>query len=69
MDVATLALVHQLYGAQSHFIDNGDAAAWADTFTPDGEFRSPSYPAPVTGTATCGSSPRTSRGRTASPVT
>ena len=50
MDVETLALVHQLYGAQSHFIDNGDARAWAGTFTPDGEFHSPSYPEPVVGT-------------------
>ncbi|GAA4533947.1 nuclear transport factor 2 family protein [Amycolatopsis samaneae] len=47
----TLARVHQLYGAQSHFIDNGHARAWAGTFTADGEFHSPSYPAPVAGTA------------------
>lgn len=46
----TLLRIHQLYGAQSHFIDNGQAAAWAATFTPDGEFHSPSYPAPVVGT-------------------
>ncbi|GAB3569720.1 hypothetical protein GCM10027445_21940 [Amycolatopsis endophytica] len=51
MDVETLALVHQLYGAQSHYIDEGHAAEWAATFAPDGEFHSPSYPAPVTGTA------------------
>ncbi|WP_031466592.1 nuclear transport factor 2 family protein [Sciscionella sediminilitoris] len=50
MDVETLALVHQLYGAQSHFIDGGDARAWAETFTADGEFHSPSYAAPVAGT-------------------
>ncbi|TVT08619.1 nuclear transport factor 2 family protein [Amycolatopsis bartoniae] len=50
MSADTLAHVHQLYGAQSHFIDNGDARAWADTFTADGEFCSPSYPAPVVGT-------------------
>ncbi|MFD9959543.1 nuclear transport factor 2 family protein [Amycolatopsis sp. NPDC058986] len=51
VDPATLARVHQLYGAQSHFIDNGHARAWAGTFTVDGEFHSPSYPAPVVGTA------------------
>lgn len=50
MDVETLVLVHQLYGGQSHCIDEGRARDWADTFTPDGEFHSPSYPAPVTGT-------------------
>lgn len=50
MDVETLVLVHQLYGAQSHFIDDGDARAWAGTFTADGEFHSPSYPEPVVGT-------------------
>lgn len=50
MDVETLALVQQLYGAQSHFIDEGHAREWAATFTPDGEFHSPSYPAPVAGT-------------------
>ncbi|AXB42367.1 nuclear transport factor 2 family protein [Amycolatopsis albispora] len=43
--------VHQLYGAQSHAIDEGRAADWAATFTPDGEFRSPSYPEPAIGTA------------------
>ncbi|GAA1198619.1 nuclear transport factor 2 family protein [Prauserella alba] len=46
----TLARLHQLYGAQSHFIDDGNADAWAATFTPDGEFHSPSYPEPVVGT-------------------
>lgn len=50
-DVATLVRIQQLYGAQSHFIDGGDASAWARTFTDDGEFHSPSYPAPVRGTA------------------
>lgn len=45
----TLARIQQLYGAQSHFIDDGNAGAWAATFTPDGEFHSPSYPEPVVG--------------------
>ncbi|PXY29998.1 hypothetical protein DI005_32420 [Prauserella sp. PE36] len=46
----TLAAVQQLYGEQSHLIDEGHARDWALTFTTDGEFVSPSYPAPVTGT-------------------
>ncbi|NKQ52020.1 nuclear transport factor 2 family protein [Amycolatopsis sp. K13G38] len=46
----TLLRVHQLYAAQSHFIDGGRARDWAATFTSDGEFHSPSYPAPVAGT-------------------
>lgn len=50
VDVAVLAEVHQLYGRQSHLIDSGAARDWAETFTPTGEFCSPSYPAPVAGT-------------------
>ncbi|WP_420879736.1 nuclear transport factor 2 family protein [Rhodococcus sp. (in: high G+C Gram-positive bacteria)] len=52
-DVGAVAIVeiHQLYGRQSHLIDEGHAAGWAATFTADGEFHSPSYPAPVVGTA------------------
>lgn len=41
--------VHQLYGRQSHAIDSGRAAEWAATFTPDGEFHSPTYPEPAVG--------------------
>jgi len=44
-----LAEVHQLYGRQSHLIDGGSAREWAETFAADGEFHSPSYPAPVVG--------------------
>ncbi|WP_051033058.1 nuclear transport factor 2 family protein [Rhodococcus rhodochrous] len=43
--------VHQLYGRQSHAIDSGRAEDWASTFTVDGEFHSPSYPAPARGVA------------------
>lgn len=43
--------IHRAYARQSHLIDEGDAAGWAATFTPDGEFVSPSYDAPVTGAA------------------
>ena len=49
VDAGTLVQIHQLYGLQSHLIDDGSARAWAETFTPDGEFCSPTYPAPVTG--------------------
>ncbi|MFF4827206.1 nuclear transport factor 2 family protein [Streptomyces sp. NPDC001312] len=48
---ARLAEIHQLYHLQSHLIDGGRAAEWAATFTADGSFTSPTYPAPVTGTA------------------
>ncbi|RTL63366.1 MAG: nuclear transport factor 2 family protein [Pseudonocardiaceae bacterium] len=51
VDVVTedLMAVQQLYGRQSHAIDSGRAADWADTFTVDGEFHSPSYPQPAVG--------------------
>jgi hypothetical protein len=49
--VEDVLAVHQLYGRQSHAIDSGRAHEWAATFTPDGEFTSPSYPAPSVGTA------------------
>lgn len=48
---AVFVEIHQLYGRQSHLIDEGHAAEWAATFTDRGEFHSPSYPAPVVGTA------------------
>ncbi|MFC9767459.1 nuclear transport factor 2 family protein [Rhodococcus jostii] len=50
VDAVTVARLHQLYGRQSHLIDGGDASGWAQTFTDDGEFHSPSYPEPVSGT-------------------
>lgn len=51
VDAGVLAQIHQLYGWQSHLIDGGSAREWAETFTPDGEFNSPSYPEAVIGTA------------------
>lgn len=39
--------VYQLYGRQSHAIDSGNATGWAETFTEDGAFHSPSYPQSV----------------------
>lgn len=44
-----VAEIGQLYGRQSHLIDGGAAREWAETFVADGEFHSPSYPAPVVG--------------------
>lgn len=41
--------IHQLYGHQSHCIDSGRHQDWAQTFTDNGEFHSPSYPEPVVG--------------------
>jgi hypothetical protein len=38
-----------LYAAQSHRIDGGDAAGWAATFTDDGTFVSPTYKLTATG--------------------
>lgn len=35
--------IHQLYARQSQAIDLGNAAGWADTFTEDGTFESPTY--------------------------
>jgi len=49
VDDTTVLQVLRAYARQSRLIDEGDAAGWADTFTPDGEFHSPSYPAPVAG--------------------
>jgi hypothetical protein len=40
-----------LYARQSHFIDGGDAAGWAATFTEQGSFHSPTYGLTVTGWA------------------
>lgn len=43
--------VVRTYARQARLIDTGDAEAWAATFTADGVFESPSYPAPVQGRA------------------
>ncbi|RVW07369.1 nuclear transport factor 2 family protein [Prescottella agglutinans] len=51
IDALSFVEIHQLYGRQSHLIDEGHAVEWAATFTADGEFHSPSYPAPVVGAA------------------
>lgn len=51
VDDLVVVQVLRAYARQSQLIDGGDAAGWAATFTPDGEFHSPSYPEPATGTA------------------
>jgi 3-phenylpropionate/cinnamic acid dioxygenase small subunit len=51
VDDLVVVQVLRTYARQSQLIDSGDAAGWAATFTVDGEFHSPSYPAPSTGTA------------------
>lgn len=43
--------VTRAYARQSRLIDSGDAPGWAATFTPDGEFHSPSYAQPARGAA------------------
>lgn len=43
--------VEALYARQSQAIDDGDAEAWAATFTADGVFTSPTHGAPVQGQA------------------
>jgi uncharacterized protein (TIGR02246 family) len=48
-DVVALQVL-RAHARQSRLIDSGDATGWAATFTPDGEFHSPSYPAPAVGT-------------------
>jgi hypothetical protein len=35
--------ISDLYAAQAHFIDGGDASGWAGTFTEEGSFTSPTY--------------------------
>ena len=44
------ARVLDAYARQSWAIDHGDAQGWADSFTPDGTFTSPSYPRDYCGT-------------------
>jgi hypothetical protein len=41
--------IDQLYARQSQAIDVGDAAGWADTFTENGTFESPTYGQTVSG--------------------
>jgi 3-phenylpropionate/cinnamic acid dioxygenase small subunit len=45
----TLMEVMNLLARQSHAIDSGDSFQWAQTFTVDGSFSSPTYSQPVHG--------------------
>lgn len=38
-----MPLLQNLYGRQCRAIDTGDGATWADTYTEDGSYSSPSY--------------------------
>lgn len=49
MGQVALLTALQLHGWQSLCIDSGRAEDWADTFTHDGRFESPSYPEPAVG--------------------
>jgi 3-phenylpropionate/cinnamic acid dioxygenase small subunit len=49
LDARVTVEIYQLYARQSHLIDSGEAAGWAETFTRDGSFHSPSYPQPSVG--------------------
>lgn len=46
-----MAMLDRLYAEQAHAIDGGEAEAWAETFTANGCFASPSHGAPVSGRA------------------
>ncbi len=45
-----LPLLQNLYGRQCRAIDTGDGEGWADTYTSDGSYNSPSYETAFTGT-------------------
>ncbi|MFI6346437.1 nuclear transport factor 2 family protein [Streptomyces sp. NPDC050560] len=49
VDSALYLRVQQFYARQMHALDGGDAQAWADTFTADGEFAANAHPEPVRG--------------------
>lgn len=46
---STVAAVRNLYARQAHLIDSGQHVDWAHTFTPDGQFHSPTYGQPAVG--------------------
>jgi hypothetical protein len=51
IDLADRMAILDLYARQSHLIDGGDAQGWAETFTVDGSFESPTYGLTATGRA------------------
>ena len=46
---STVTAVCNLYARQAHLIDSGQHNDWAHTFTPDGQFHSPTYGQPAVG--------------------
>jgi len=46
---STVAAVRNLYAKQAHLIDTSQHDGWAHTFTPNGEFHSPTYGQPAVG--------------------
>lgn len=46
---SAVAAVRNLYARQAHLIDSGQHDDWAHTFTPDGQFHSPTYGQPAIG--------------------
>lgn len=46
---STVAAVCNLYARQAHLIDSCQHDDWAHTFTPDGQFHSPTYGQPAIG--------------------
>lgn len=48
---ALYAEVQQFYAEHMHALDDGDADAWALTFTEDAKFEAPNAPQPVAGRA------------------
>jgi ketosteroid isomerase-like protein len=46
------AEIQQFYARQMHLLDDGEAEAWAETFTEDGVFAANAYPEPARGRAT-----------------
>ena len=49
LDGGAVAVLHDFYARQAHLIDTGQHEMWADTFTPAGEFHSPTYGEPAVG--------------------
>lgn len=50
-DETQLASLRNFYARQAHLIDTGQHEGWAQTFTENGEFHSPTYGQPAIGQA------------------
>ena len=49
LDETQIAVLRNFYAQQAHLIDTGQHEGWAQCFTPEGEFHSPTYGAPAIG--------------------